>query len=316
MAADIVFVVFVLYGLIFGLRRGFYKELIAFVALVVAVGAARTWKDPAGRLIQSKIAFLGSGTAHAFGAILVWLVTFFLVTLIGRLILKKIRNPDAENNLEKAADGVSDAAQGDTQMGPVTLLTNPVAKAHKSVVYWSDKLLGGVLGVVKGAAACYAIFAVIYFVDLHVPQIAPVKEAVSNSRAKQIYAEYLAGILRSTFTEYRVLENAAHTERLVRQAEAKGAQPQLIDRLGAHPAWTNVKATQAWKDLAADPQMQQRWNQTGPDGKRDVMGLFRDARVRHLLADEQFQDAFADTNIEDVIRAVSEPPPPAPPKND
>ncbi|MEZ0229310.1 MAG: CvpA family protein, partial [Planctomycetota bacterium] len=134
MAADIIFVVFVLYGFIFGLRRGFYKELIAFVALVVAVGAARTWKDPVGRLLQAKATFLGTGTAHALGAVVVWVVTFFLVVLIGRLILKKIRNPDAENNLEKAADGVADAAEGDTKMGPVTLLTNPVAKAHKSVV--------------------------------------------------------------------------------------------------------------------------------------------------------------------------------------
>ncbi|MEZ0228545.1 MAG: hypothetical protein ACAI25_07950, partial [Planctomycetota bacterium] len=168
----------------------------------------------------------------------------------------------------------------------------------------------------KGAAACYAMFAIVYFVDLHVPKLGTLKEPIANSRAKQIYTEYLAGVLRSTFTEYRVLENAANTERLVRETKAKGAEPQLIERLGAHPAWAGVKATQAWKDLAADPTMQAKWSATGADGKRDIDGLFRDARVRHLLADEQFQDAFADTNIEDVIRALSAPPPPAPPKND
>jgi uncharacterized membrane protein required for colicin V production len=315
LAADIVFLCFVLYGLVFGMRRGFYKELIAFCALAVAVGAARTWKDPAGRLIQSNASFLGTGTAHVLGAIVVFCVTFFVVTLIGRLILKKIRNPDGENNLEKAADGVADAAQGDTQMGPVTLLTNPVAKAHKSVVYWSDKLLGGVLGVVKGAGACYAIFAVIYFVDLHVPRLGFVKEHIANSRAKMIYTDYLAGVLRGTFTEYRVMENAATTERLVRETKAKGAEPQLIERLAAHPNWAAVKGTQAFKDLAADPDIQAAWKKTGPDGKRDLDGLFFSAKVRRLLADEQFQDAFADTNIEEVIRSIAAPPPP-PPKSE
>lgn len=310
-AADIVFAVFVLYGLVFGLRRGFYKELIAFAALVVAVGAARTWRDPVGKLIQSKVTFLGTGAATVLAAIAVWIVAFFVVTLIGRLILKKVRNPDGESTLEGAAEGVADAAEGDTKAGPVTLLTNPVAKAHKSVVYWSDKLLGGMLGVVKGAAACYAIFAAVYFVDLHTDRLDAVEESIAASKAAHIFREYLAGILRQ-FPEYRCIEKAADAERLV--DETKG-EPQLIERLAVHPNWNDVKATQAFKDVAADPEIRAAWNKTDASGKRDLKGLLRSPKVRRLLADEAFQYAFANTDIETVTRTAANPPPP-PPKNE
>ncbi len=304
--ADLLFGFLVFYGLIFGLRRGFYKELIAFTALVVAIGAARTWRDPAGELIHQNASFLPAGFAHALGAIIVWVIAFFLVNLVGRLLLKKARDPDAENKIEKAAGKAADAVEGDTKAGPMTLLTNPIASAQRRLVYWSDKLLGGLLGVVKGAAAGYAIFAVIYFVDLQMgsSSLKSFKDSIAASHAAAFYQAYLSGLLQQ-LPEYRLVDHAAKTEELKTIVDQnKTKDPQLIDRIASNPNWAAIKATAAFQGVALDPEIQGFWAQ------RDLEKLIFSPKVRHLLSDDAFQTAFANTDVDAVIRSVTEPPKP------
>ena len=299
--ADLLFGFLVFYGLIFGLRRGFYKELIAFTALIVAIGAARTWRDPAGELIHQNLSFLPAGFAHALGAVVVWIVAFFLVNLVGRLLLKKARNPDAENKIEGAAGKVADSVEGDTKAGPMTLLTNPIASAQRRLVYWSDKLLGGLLGVIKGAAAGYAIFAVIYFVDLQMGSLKSFKDSIAASKSAAFYQAYLSGLLQQ-LPEYRLVDHAAKTEELKSIVDQnKTKDPQLIDRVSANPNWAAIKATAAFQGVALDPEIQALW------AKRDLEGLMLSPKVRHLLADDAFQQAFANTDVDSVIRSVTEP---------
>ncbi|HZU97194.1 MAG TPA: CvpA family protein [Planctomycetota bacterium] len=302
MVADIIFFLFTLYGLVFGLRRGFYKELVAFTALVVAVAAARTWRDPAGDFIVDKI-HIPASVSRVAGAMAIFVVVFLIVNIVGRFILKRVRDPDRENVAEKAADELADAIEGKDKPGPVTLLTNPVARAHKSVVYWSDKLLGGLLGIVKGAAATYAIFAVVYFVDLHAGHMKYLKDQFRESHAKALYSNFLEGWLRQ-LPEYRVFENAGKTELLVERTKG---DPALIDKLAALPAWAAVKQTPAFQQLAADPEIQALWTKTDSQGKRDLAALLDSPKVRHLFSDPAFEAAFADADVDSVHQAMNPP---------
>lgn len=305
--ADILFVAFVLYGLIFGLRRGFYKELIALVALVVGVGVARTFNATAGEFLHEK--GLPGPVAHVMGPVIVWVIVFFLVNVIGRIALKKVRDPDAENTIEAAAGKAASAVEGDTKAGPMTLLTNPIAHAQRSLVYWSDKLLGGALGIVKGAAAAYALFAIVYVAEMHLASDpGGLRQAISESRAKELYVDYLAGILRE-LPEYRLLENVANTERLA--DETKG-EPQLVDRLALNDAWAKVKATTAFQKLTTDPEIQTAWAKTTADGKRDLKTLLASPKVRELIADPQFVEAFSNTDVSAVRKALTGKPQDAP----
>jgi uncharacterized membrane protein required for colicin V production len=221
-AADVVFALFVLYGLIFGLRRGLYKELIAITALVVAAAVARTWHDPAGDFIHSTASFVPLGLAHAVGAALLGAVVFFFVTLVGRLVLKKVRDPDAQNGLEKAAAKTADAVEGDSKMGPVTLLTNPIASAQRGFVYWSDKILGGVLGVVKGAVAAYLLFAVVYFVDSKMGNLGGLKDSIARSQAAVFYNNYLDSLMQK-LPEYRFIEGGGSSGQASKDPGSKPA---------------------------------------------------------------------------------------------
>jgi hypothetical protein len=296
--ADIFFVCCVLYGLIFGLRRGFYKELIVLIALVVGVGVARAFNATAGEFLHDK--GVPGPIAHVMGPVFVWVVVFFLVNLIGRLVLKKARDPDAENRIEAAAGKAADLVEGDTKAGPMTLLTNPIAHAQRSFVYWSDKLLGGALGVVKGATAAYACFAIIYVAEMHLAaDPLGMRQAISESRAKEVYVDYLAWIMEKV-PEYRLVENVASTEKLA--DETKG-EPQVVDRLALDNAWAQVKATTAFQRLANDPEIKALWAKT-IDGKRDLKTLLTSPKVRELIADPEFVEAFANTDVNSVRNAL------------
>lgn len=299
--ADTIFRAFVLYGLVFGMRRGFYKELIAFGSLVLGVIAARTVHDAADKFLAEWLS-MPHGIAHVLGLGGVWLVTFFILNVVGRIVLKRLRDPDRENRVAGAAEKVADSVEGDTKAGPVTYLTNPVASAHRSVIYWSDKILGGLLGIAKGIVGAYALFGLVYFAELHTGvDPAGFRASIASSQAKAIYSDYLAAPLRG-FREYRLFENVALIEELV---EASRGDPATIDRLASHEAWGPVRATAAFQALALDPAIHAAWTKTDASGKRDVHTLLHSAHVRALLSDEEFEEALARTDVEGVVRSLA-----------
>ena len=50
-------------------------------------------------------------------------------------------------------------------MGPVTMITEPIVRTTRGLFYWSDKLLGGVLGLLKGMLGGYVILAIAVYAD-------------------------------------------------------------------------------------------------------------------------------------------------------
>ncbi|MBI3723758.1 CvpA family protein [bacterium] len=301
MAADIVFFLFFLYGLVFGMRRGFYKELIAVVALVLGVAAARFLKDPVADALHDKAGF-GLHTGQILGSLVAWLVVVLVVNIAGRLVLRRLRDPDAENKIEGAADAAVESVDGKPKQGPVTYLTNPLASTQRSIIYWSDKLLGAVLGIAKGVVAAYVLFALIYCADMAVGANWGFTESIKGSHAKQIYSQYLEASFRS-LPEYRLVENIAILESLEVDPSINA---DAIERMAADPRWADVKATPAFQRIAADPDVQKAWEQRS-NGKRAVNSVIHLSQVRGLLADSDFRSAFSNVDILSIRNSALSP---------
>ena len=54
MLADLVFLLCLFYGVVLGARRGFFKEVVAVLAVIVGVAVARLTRVPAGAALASK----------------------------------------------------------------------------------------------------------------------------------------------------------------------------------------------------------------------------------------------------------------------
>src|SRR5262245_6859732 len=111
MAADLVFLLVLFYSLVFGARRGFFKEVVHAIALVVGVAVARMARLSVGATLAA-----GTGAPRLVcevGAVLlVWTATFLVVAVAGRLILKKLRGKGADDRLDDGAEAIADAISG------------------------------------------------------------------------------------------------------------------------------------------------------------------------------------------------------------
>ncbi|HBP17909.1 MAG TPA: hypothetical protein DEA08_08955, partial [Planctomycetes bacterium] len=111
MAADGVFALILFYSAVFGLRRGFYKEVVQCVALVVAILAAKAGRAPFGAAMAEKSG-LPLMLAEVAAVVMLWVAVFFVVAVPGRLLLKKIRGKGLDDNLDEGAEAVADAIGG------------------------------------------------------------------------------------------------------------------------------------------------------------------------------------------------------------
>jgi uncharacterized membrane protein required for colicin V production len=303
--ADLVAAIFLFYGLVFGLRRGFYKELIAFGSLVVAAFMARMLRRPVGDMIGARTG-LGATVGEVAAAMGIFLVVALILNIIGRTILNKLKNPDGENALEEGADSIADAIQDKGKKGPMTLLTDPIAKATSGVVYWTDKLLGAVLGVAKSVVAVALIFVLVTYWARWTGQENAFTTSIRDSFVAKGFHEVVEPHLLET-DEYRFLRNIDRVERLA--DEAKG-DPGKAKQIADHPAVQPMRIHPRVVALGNDPSVADAWK------RGDVKGLLLNKNVRELLADPSFRDAFADADLDkvlkDLVRASSPNPAPEP----
>ena len=103
--------------------------------------------------------------AEVAAVVMLWVAVFFVVAVLGRLLLKKIRGKGLDDNLDEGAEAVADAIGGDTSKGPMTLLTDPIA-SKRGMFYWSDKIFGAGLGLLKGVVTGYLLFALVLYTFL------------------------------------------------------------------------------------------------------------------------------------------------------
>jgi hypothetical protein len=298
--ADLVFGIIVFYALVFGARRGFYKELVGFIALIVAISLAREARVPAGVLLAARFGWPVL-VAEVVAVIGVWIGAFFAVALFGRLLLKKIRGKGVDDRLEDGAEGLADAIAGDTTKGPVTLLTDKVTPSKRGIFYWSDKLLGALLGLVKGVITGYVLFGVILYAD---------RLGYENRFARSVEASYAGALFASQFdpflqqfVEYKLAVKVSDMREIARLVHE---DPRRFETFANHNELTSLSRDPKIQELARDPQIREAWE------KRDLKALLLDKRVQALLADETMRERVAAVNwakVRDAVTAGQASPP-------
>jgi uncharacterized membrane protein required for colicin V production len=303
--ADAIFGLILFYSLILGARRGFFKEVIHVVALIVSIGVARQLREPAGASLAN-VSALPLMLAEVAAMVAIWVVTFLVVAVVGRLVLKKLQGRGIDDQLDDGADAIADAISGDSGKGPITRLTDPLA-SKEGFFYWSDKLLGALLGFVKGLITGYVVLGLAIYADRARGWNSSFAQSIEGSYAAAGFEQAIEPFLVS-FPEYRI---ATSLRELNRIADLVSDEPSRLAALKAHPELKALSNQPALLGLLADPEIKQAWD------KGQLKQLLFDAKVRAVLKDGELRQRVAEVNWERVrveLEAGLKPPPPPPPQ--
>ncbi|MEZ6188550.1 MAG: CvpA family protein [Planctomycetota bacterium] len=286
MAADLVFLLILFYSVVFGARRGFYKEVIQTLALLGALLLARYLHGTVGGSVASALG-VPEILGEIAGGVVVFVVGFLVIAIVGRLILKKVKGQGADDRLDDGAEAVADAIAGDTKQGPVTLLTNPIA-GKNGIVYWSDKILGAGLGFVKGCVTGLLLFGVIVYAD---------RCGWTTSFARSIEASHVATLYKSqvepyleSYPEFKIVRSLDEIWNLSQELETQAQAEQLRN----HPELQSLKNHPKVQELLRDPDAQAAFR------ARDVKTLLQNPKVRALLADDEFRARLGEVDWSSV----------------
>ncbi len=298
--ADAVFLLILFYSLIFGMRRGFYKEVVQTIALVVAIVAAKMAREPAGLSLQSSTG-LPLMVAEVAAVVAIWVSVFFVTAVVGRLLLKKMRGKGIDDNLGESAESVADAIGGDTTKGPLTLLTDPIA-SKRGIFYWSDKILGGGLGLLKGVVTGYLLFGLIVYAAHAKDWESSFAESIEGSYATKIFKEHIETTFLNTIPEYRIvkgLDDMREIGKLIHDAERGEARMQ---RFVNDARLKTIREHPKVKELAKDPEVVKAWE------ARHLPTLLKNDKVREALSDPDLRKRVSAVEWEDIRNELAGPP--------
>ncbi|MGE0713343.1 MAG: CvpA family protein [Planctomycetota bacterium] len=295
MAADGVFLLILFYSLVFGARRGFFKEVIHAVALVVAIAAAKAGREPLGAALAAKSG-LPLMLAEVAAVIMVWVAVFFIVAVVGRLALKKVRGSGIDDELDEGAEAVADALGGDTSKGPVTLLTDPIA-SKRGFFYWSDKLLGAGLGLLKGLITGYVLFGLILYADRARGWDSSFARSIEQSHAASLWKEHIEGTFLNSIPEYRIAKSLDDMKAIGAHFKAT-KDPARFKKFVEDPRLKSLREYPGIKALADDAGVAEAW------AARDLKKLLANAKVRALLSDPELRKRLSDVEWEQLRREL------------
>ena len=297
--ADALFLFILFYSFIMGARRGFYKEVIGALALLISILIAWHYEALVGSSLAARTG-MPVLLARFLGAAGLWGGSFFVVALVGRLILKKLRGQGVDDALERSAEGVADALAGDTTPGVVTLLTNPIA-SKRGFVYWSDKLLGALLGLIKGVISTTFLFAILLTFDRLSGWDTALARSIQESHAQSLYHEHLQPTLES-IPELRLLPKLIT---LTRIADEVQKDPGRQKTLREHSQLRGLK--DLLQELGQDAELVQAWS------ARDFGALLTHPRIKKLLSQREVRRRLAEVDWEQLLSDLrAKKPQPAP----
>jgi len=280
MAADLVFLLILFYSVVFGARRGFYKEVIQTLAMIFALIMARYLHGSVGGGLAATLG-IPEIAGQIAGGVVVFVVAFLVLAIVGRLILKKVKGQGVDDRLDDGAEAVADAIAGDTKQGPVTLLTNPIA-GKAGIVYWSDKILGAGLGFVKGTITGLLLFGVIVYAD-RCGWTTSFARSIEGSHTASLYHANIEPWLES-YPEFKIVRSLDEIWNLSQEIESA----EQAKKLQNHAQVQSLKNHPKVKELLQDPDAQAAWRE------RDVQALLKNPKVRELLADDEFRERLGE----------------------
>lgn len=298
--ADAVFLLILFYSLVFGMRRGFYKEVVQTIALVVAIVAAKVAREPAGLSLQHSTG-LPLMVAEVAAVVAIWVSVFFVTAVVGRLILKKMRGKGIDDNLGEGAESVADAIGGDTTKGPLTLLTDPIA-SKRGIFYWSDKILGGGLGLLKGVVTGYLVFGLIVYAAHAKGWESSFAESIEGSYATKIFKEHIETTFLNTIPEYRIVKGLDDMRAIGKLIDDKEHGEARMERFVKDPRLKTISEHPKVKELAKDPEVMKAWEE------RHLPSLLKNDKVRAALSDPELRKRVAAVEWEEIRDELAGPP--------
>lgn len=292
MAADAVFALVLFYSLVFGLRRGFYKEVVQTLALVIAIVAAAKSYETGGATLASQTG-LPLLAAEAAAAVSIWVAVFFVTAVVGRLILKKLRGKGLDDNLGEGAEAVADAIGGDTTKGPMTLLTDPIA-SKRGIFYWSDKILGAGLGLLKGAVSAYLLFGLILYADRARAWESSFARSIETSYAARLFTDHIEATFLNSIPAYRIAKSVDDLKGIADLVDDKEHGPERLERLAKDPRLKTIREHPKVKALAQVPELKAAWE------AQRLGELLKNERIRDLLRDRDLRQRISNVEWEEI----------------
>lgn len=310
-AADGVFLLILVSSLFFGARRGFYKEVVHLLAVLVGIWLALRFRGDLSTTITGATG-LPPFPAQVLAFLGLWIGGFLVSAVVGRLLLKKLRGKGVDDRLDDGAEAIADVIGGDTTKGPITKITDKVAGSGKrGLFYWSDKLLGMGLGVVKGAISAYALFGLVLWAD-RLGWESSFARSVEGSLAIAQFERHFSPFLQA-IPEYRI---GTSVEEMRGIRDAVKEDPRRVEKLVEHEQLRALKNDPRVTEAANDPEVRRLW------AERDMGGLLLNPKIQALLGDPEVRKRVAEVDWARVRADVEgktppkpeAPPPPGPPK--
>ena len=268
--ADLAIVALVFLTTIGGLRRGFFKEAIAILALVGATWIAIRAYPVLGPIVAGT-AGLSADLGYAAAGIGAWIVGYFFLLVVGRLFVKFLKR-GPKGRMEEAADRAAEALAGRSLQGPISKVMRAFP-TRAGIVYWIDKVLGAALGVAKGTLV--GLVALLVATQTDGGKVgAALRASAAMGHYKAIVEPELdripeMGIVRSIGSMRRIVS-------VVRE------HPDRMDRVLKHPAITPVRQYAPVQEVAEDRDLQVALEH------RDIAEALKNRKLLALLHDREF----------------------------
>ncbi len=294
--ADLAILAVLVFGLVAGLRRGFFKEAISIFGLVVASYVSLYAYAAAGPIFAEKFG-MKADVGYLVAGIVVWCGAYFAAVLVGRLAWRSLRGKGPLSRIENAAGGAADVASGNTGPAPVTVMLRPLP-TRAGVLYWLDKVLGGALGVAQAAL----VVLVVFFAAMSLP-MGKTGHRIRDSNFYSVFKTDLAPEL-ATIPEVKVVRSIGDMSRLLDAVEEK---PERMQRVKDHPQFDKIESYVPFREFREDPDLQ-----TALKGKHfgealrnpKLIALMKDGTFRRLLSEIDWQLVLRDVTIEPPLPGV------------
>jgi uncharacterized membrane protein required for colicin V production len=306
--ADAVIGVVLVLGLVGGLRRGFFKEAIAVLSILVATWVAIHAYGAAGPMVAEKLK-VGADAGFLVGGIAAWILAYIASVLVGNLVWKALRGKGPLQSLQNVGEGAADAAAGDTRPGPVTLLLKPLP-TRAGILYWIDKVLGAALGIAQAAL----LVVVVLFAAQALP-LGKTGEVVRKSSAFALFRTEIEPRI-AQIPEVKVVTSIGDMSQVI--DDVKG-HPERAEWLRESGALDPVRTYEPFRALKEDEVLrkafkERRWSDVLSNDK--IIGLLKDREFLRRLSSIDWQkirdDMHSAEEKEAKERAPAAPKPDAP----
>lgn len=271
------------FGFLYGLRRGFFREVIGLVAIVAAVWAGTNASPALGAGFAQRFSMsptMGVITAGCLAAV----ATYVVVLVVGLLVFKWLMRSPAD----RIAQAVG--ADGAAEQGAVSVALK-VLPTRRSILYVIDKVLGAFLGVAKAAA-----YSAVALVGLASMNLGTWSEAARASAAYAAYNTHIAAHVEA-IPEVRLVKRLPGWTQLAKQV---GDNPQLARDLFDGPEFGPIREYEPLQAVIDSERVRELWDRQAFAELVDVpevKTLFSDRKLLHLIADVDVQRLLREAQL-------------------